>query len=165
MSAFFFIPLIFTKNSFFSVFGLLSDLKCWNTVYMYVCVFVCVCVSVDVRVRAICPHSQWKHLFPSASGDRLCISLLFLALGFLCHTHTHTCTFHPHHSRSAGRLLWAPMSFLTRHALFYVQHLRSWIALCVCLKAMKKCLDLISNGRVTEGIMSSFCWHDIHSFF
>lgn len=33
-------------------------------------------------VRATCPQSQWKHLFPSASGDRLCISLLLLALGF-----------------------------------------------------------------------------------
>ena len=49
-------------------------------VYIYKC--MCVCVCMCLCVRATCPQSQWKHLFPSASGDRLCISLLLLALVF-----------------------------------------------------------------------------------
>lgn len=60
------------------------------------CVFrdVYVCMCACRRVRAIRPQSQWKHLFPSASRDRLCISLLFLVFFSLHHT------FCPPHSRS-----------------------------------------------------------------
>lgn len=68
-------PPVFRKMSFSS--ALTTSTECFFKPKR-VCIYVCLCLCV----RAICPQSQWKHSFPSTSGDRLCISLLFPALGF-----------------------------------------------------------------------------------
>lgn len=44
------------------------------------CLYKCVFVDLWGVMR---PQSAWKHSFHSTKGDRLCISLLFLALAFL----------------------------------------------------------------------------------